>query len=110
MPSDLAAILTRLRLQPADLATPTASAAGQMELLLARISALTDALRDDATAGADASGTARAGDDFQVAARLLLADLALVAAQLRGQTNALADSLNAALEGLQAALDDSSAE
>jgi len=104
-PSDLAAILTRLRLQPADLTSPAAAAEGQVELLLARVGALTDALRAEPDALRSPDAAARAREEFQTAARLLLADLGFVASHLRGQTNALSDSLTGALRRLHDALE-----
>jgi hypothetical protein len=56
------------------------------------MAALTDALRDGGS-----------NETCRLAERLLLTDLALVAAQFRGRTNALNESLTRALEALAAA-------
>ena len=94
-PTDLLDILTRLRLQPPDTTSADAAVRGYLELLLARISALTDALRTERVEAAQEA----------LAARLLLADVTAVVAQLRGQTNELAVSLSAALSATQAILE-----
>lgn len=90
---NLAALLERLRLQPAGARTPSDVSQVQLDFLLARIGSLTDALRG--------SGWDEAS---RVASRLLLSDLALVAAQFRGDANAISESLSKASEGLSAAL------
>ena len=90
---DLTALLERLRLQPAGASTPSEVTRAQLDLLLARIGSLTEALRN-----ADRNETTR------LASRLLLSDLALVAAQFRGSANAMSASLSHALEGLTRAL------
>jgi hypothetical protein len=90
--ADLLDILTRLRLQPADATSAAAAARGQLEIVVARIAALTDALR---AGGGDA--------DARLASRLLLADVGQVVAQLRGEANELAAALDRALEALRSA-------
>jgi hypothetical protein len=95
--ADLTALLERFALRPAGAKRPGDVSQAEIELLLARISALTSALQR-------ASGNEAA----RLATRLLLSDLALVAAQFRGGTNALAASLTGALEGLERVLGDES--
>lgn len=90
--ADLLDILTRLALRPADVGSSAAAVRGQQDLLLARVSALTAAVRD-----------APAGDDARLAARLLLADIGLVLAHLRGQATELAAALDEALGSLRSA-------
>jgi hypothetical protein len=97
-PADLLDILTRLRLQPADTTSADAAVRGYLDLLMARIAALTAALR---------SGSVEPVQEA-LAARLLLADVTAVVAQLRGHANELALSLSAALHATRAALDDAS--
>lgn len=90
---NLTALLERLRLQPAGARTPSEVTQVQLDFLLARIGSLTETLR--ATTSDDAA---------RLASRLLLSDVALVAAQFRGDANAISQSLSKALEGLSAAL------
>lgn len=90
---DLTASLERLRLQPAGTRTPSEVTQVQLDFLLARISSLTETLR--ATNSEDAA---------RLASRLLLSDVALVAAQFRGEANAMSRSLSTALEGLATSL------
>lgn len=92
---DLTAILQRLRLQQADAQAPPEITRTQIELLLARVAALTDAIRR----ATSPNGTSRA------AFRLLLADLAMVTAQLRGNTTALDERLTRALDDARLALE-----
>lgn len=91
----LAALLQQLRLQQADGKLPSEVTQAQVDLLLARIASLTEALR----------GAAEQNATFRVGARLLLADVAMVAAQFRGNTNAFGERLTRALESAQQALD-----
>jgi hypothetical protein len=91
LPDDLTALVECIRLQPASAQLSADVAQAQLEVLLARIAALTEALRN-----APATDSARFG------ARLLLADLALVTAQFRGRTNAAHETLTRAIEGLGA--------
>lgn len=91
---DLTALLERLRLQPAGPASLSEVNRAQLDLLLARIASLTDALR-----GAPSDETSR------LAARLLLADLGLVAAQFRGRANDIAGALTRALDGIRCGLE-----
>ena len=92
---DLSLVLQQLRLQQADGKSPSDVTQAQVELLLARIAALTDELR-----GAHPSETSGA------TARLLLADLAMAAAQFRGHANELGERLTRALDNARLALDD----
>ena len=91
---DLTALLERLRLQPAGPASLPEVNRAQLDLLLARIASLTDAVR-----GAPPDETSR------LAARLLLADLGLVAAQFRGRANDTASALTRALDGIRSGLE-----
>ena len=81
-PSDLAALLERFRLRPQEVPTVAVAGQAQLDLALARIKALTELLR-----------AGEPGDDARVAERLLLADLGLVSAWLRGQANETAAAL-----------------
>lgn len=92
---DLTAILQQIRLQQADNQSPSEITGSQIELLLTRVAALTNALRR----AKPANGMSRA------ASRLLLADLAMVTAQLRANTNALDGRLTRALDDARAALE-----
>jgi hypothetical protein len=92
-PEELKALLERLRLQSAGPRTSPEVAQAQQDLLLARIAALTEAVR----------GSGRS-DVATLASRLLLDDLALVIAQFRGEANGIHASLSGALDGLTAAL------
>ena len=91
---DLTALLERLRLQPAGAASLSEVNRAHLDLLLARIASLTEALR-----GAQSDETSR------LAARLLLAALGLVAAQFRGRANDTADALTRALDGIRSGLE-----
>jgi hypothetical protein len=92
-PDDLTDLLERCRLQAAGGKSPDEVTQGELDLLLARIDLLTSALR-----AAEANETAR------LATRLLLLDVGLVAAQLRGRVNVLRDSLTGASEAFTVAL------
>ena len=72
------------------------AAAGQphVELLVARVAAVTEALRD-----ADSNEATR------LAERMLVADLALLAAQFRAGANAIGTSLAGALDTLRGTLE-----
>lgn len=87
---DLTALLERLRLQPAGPASLSEVNRAQLDLLLARIASLTEALRD-----------APSDETSRLAARLLLADLSSVAAQFRGRANDIAGALTRALDGIR---------
>jgi hypothetical protein len=67
---------------------------GQVELLLARIAALTDALRG-----------AEPNDATVIATRVLISDLTLVAGQFRGRANGMRKELTTALADLRGAFD-----
>ena len=89
-------LLERLRLQLASAGSlPPDVAQTQVDFLLARIAALTEALRG---AGGD--------DTTRLATRVLLSDLALVAAQFRGRANAVGASLTGALDGIRVVMED----
>jgi hypothetical protein len=92
LPDDLASLLERFSAEAAGSRLPAQVAESELELLLARVAALTELLR-----------TAAANDTARVAARLLLADVAMAASRLRGQTNAVSETLTRALESLAAA-------
>ena len=91
---DLTALLQDLRLQRAGAQSPAKVSQAQTDLLLARISSLTDSLR-----GVELNGPSRA------AGRLLLADLAMVAAEIRGNATTVHEQLTATLEDARAALE-----
>ena len=91
---DLTALLERLRLQPAGVGSLSEVNRAQLDLLLARIASLTDVLRD-----------APSDETSRLAARLLLADLGLVAAQFRGRTNDIAGALTRAVDGIRSGLE-----
>ena len=91
---DLAALLQQLRLQQPGAKSPSEVHRAQTDLLLARISSLTDRLRG--TGWNEAS---------RAAARLLLADLAMVTAQFRGHATAISETLAATLESVRADLE-----
>ena len=91
---DLTALLQELRLQRAGAQSPAEVTQAQTHLLLARITSLTDTLRG-----------AEWNDPVRAAARLLLADLAMVAAQLRGNATATGHELTGTLERVRAALE-----
>ena len=91
---DLAALLERLWLQPAGAASLSEVNRTHLDLLLARIASLTEALR-----GAQSDETSR------LAVRLLLTDLDLVAAQFRGRANDTAGTLMRALDGIRSGLE-----
>ena len=91
---DLTAVLERLRLHQAGARSPSEVTQAQVELLLARIASLTDTLR-----GTEWNDASRA------AARLLLADLAMVEAQFRGNANAIGERLTGTLENVRRILE-----
>ena len=90
---DLTRLLERLGVERGQAQTPAQAGDAQVELLIARITVLTEALR-----GAEANEAAR------LAARMLVADLAQVTAQFRGRTNGIRASLDAAVQEMRAAL------
>ena len=84
-------LLERLRLPPAG-AKPTSDVTlEQVDVLLARIASLTEALR-----GAAENETTR------LASRILIGDLALVVAQFRGRANELTAALTRARDDIRA--------
>ena len=94
-PAALAAALERLQLRPATVETVEAATRGQVELACARIAALTDLLR------ADTACT----DTTRLTARLLLAELGAVSAQLRAQATESAAALTRALDSIRMLLE-----
>ena len=91
---DLTAVLRRLRLHEAGTLSPSEVTQAQVELLLARIASLTETLRGAAS-----------NEASRTAAHLLLADLAMVAAQVRGNTNALGERLTHVLANVRLTLE-----
>lgn len=90
-PGDLTVLLERLRLPPAG-AKPTSDVTlEQVDVLLARIASLTEALRGAAE-----------NETTQLASRILIGDLALVAAQFRGRANELTAALTRASDDIRA--------
>jgi hypothetical protein len=83
---DLTALLERFRLEASAKSTAEVTEA-QLDIALARIAALTEALRN-----------ADDGEASRLASRLLLGDLAMVAAYFRARTNDIAVSLSRVLE------------
>ncbi len=93
-PGDLTVLLERLRLPPAG-AKPTSDVTlEQVDVLLARIASLTEALRGAAE-----------NETTQLASRILIGDLALVAAQFRGRANELSSALTRARDDIRAELE-----
>jgi DNA anti-recombination protein RmuC len=90
---DLTRLLEQLAIERGQAQTPAQAGEAQVELLAARITLLTEALR-----GAEASDAAR------LAARLLVADLAQLTAQFRARTNGIRASLESAVEEMRAAI------
>jgi hypothetical protein len=88
-PIDVAALLERLRLRPQDVSTAAAASRAHIELILARITALTELLERDGVSH----------DTRRVATRLLLADLGVVSAWFRAQANEAASALSRVLDG-----------
>ena len=99
MRCDLTAVLRQLRLHQAWTQSPSEITQAQVELLLVRIAVLTEALR-----GTESNESSRS------ATRLLLADVAMVSAQFRGNTNALGERLTRLLEHTRLALESVAAE
>ncbi len=90
---DLALLLERFRAERAGARTAEDMIDEQVQVLLARIAALTDAL-----------GGTELNDASRIASRVLLSDLAFVAAQFRGRANTMRASLGKTLEDLHAAI------
>lgn len=88
-------VLQQLRLQHADKKSPSEVTQAEIELLLARIASLTETLGD----------STQSAETFRVAARLLLADVAMVTAHFRSDSNALSERVTRALEDAQLALE-----
>jgi hypothetical protein len=91
--NDLTALLEGLALQRAP-KTPDEAAGAQVDFLIARMTLLTGVLR-----------RAEANEATRLASRMLIADLAQVAAQFRGSTNAISGSLSTVLDDLRGALE-----
>jgi phage-related baseplate assembly protein len=91
---DLTALLDRLALQRARAKTPAEAAAAQVEFLIARIALFTDVLR-----------RAEANEAARLTARMLLSDLAQVAAQFRGSATAMHASLETSLNDLRSVIE-----
>jgi len=87
---DLAALLERFPLERAGTRPSLEITEFQVQLLLSRIAALTDALRD-----------AESDETTRLAHHVLLSDLALVAGQFRGRANGLRASLVETLASLR---------
>ena len=90
---DLTRLLERFTVERGRAQTAAQAGDADIELLVARITLLTEALRD-----------AEETDAARLAARMLLADLAQVTAQFRGRTNGIRASLEAAVDEMRAAL------
>src|SRR5687767_13378847 len=86
---DLAALLDRFPVERMGAKAVADVTEAQLQTLLARIAALTDALRDT-----------QGGDAERLAARILVADLATVVGQFRGRANTLRATLAGAEQGL----------
>jgi len=93
-PDELASILERFRLEPAGDRQPSEITEAQLQLLLARIAAVTDTVR-----------ALESHETRRIASRILLDDLTVVAAQFRGRANAIAASLATAIAEMREALE-----
>jgi hypothetical protein len=93
-PDDLILLLERVRLPSAGAKPSSDVTLEQLDALIARIASLTDALR-----GAAEDETA------QLASRMLIGDLALVASQFRGRANDLVAALTRARDDLRVELE-----
>ena len=91
---ELTGLLERFRLPQAAAKATADVSQEQLDLLLARIASLTEALRD-----------AEANDTTRLATRLLLNDLGLVSAHFRARANEIGAALTRALEGISDELD-----
>ena len=89
-PDDLVRLLEQRHLPPGGAKHAEGVTHEQVDVLVARIASLTEALR----------GT-RESQTAQLASRILLEDLALVVAQLRGRANELVESLTRAQDGIR---------
>ena len=81
-PNDLVQLLERAHPAPAGAKRTSDVTLEQVDILLARVASLTDALRG-----------ALEGEAVHLTGRLLISDLALVTAQFRGRTNELVAAL-----------------
>jgi hypothetical protein len=94
-PADqLSALLQQLRLQAPRADSPSDAAQAHMDLLLDRLATLTSAVR-----AADTTELSRVG------ARVLLADVATTAAELRGHASAHAATLTRVIDSVREILD-----
>jgi len=91
--ADLAALLERFPVERVGARGTTEVAESQVQMLLARIAALTDALRE-----------AQGSEAERLAARMLVGDLATVVGQFRGRANTVRTALTGAEQGLREAL------
>lgn len=89
-PGELNTLLERLRLERAGSRPVEEMTEAQIQHLLARVAGLTDVLRE-----------AERNDAAQLASRLLLEDLAAVAAHFRGRANTMEQMLSKALADLR---------
>ena len=104
-PADgLRSVLRDLRVPQPGGKTASQATRAQIDLLLTRIGSLTEALRP-ALSGTAPPGDASDSDASDTATRLLLADLAMVAAQFRGNTGELGERLSHAVERARLALE-----
>jgi hypothetical protein len=93
-PDELILLLERLRLPSAGEKHASDVTLEQVDVLLARIASLTEALR-----GAEKDETA------QLTSRILIGDLAMVTAQFRGRANELVGALTRARDDIRGELD-----
>ena len=89
----LTQLLERLSVARGGTLTPAQAADDQVEALCARITLLTEALRD-----------VEPGEAARLASRLLLTDLAQVTALFRARANGIGASLDAAVEQMRSPL------
>ena len=92
-PADLTALIERFPVERAGAKGGPEVIESQAQLLLARIAALTDALRDG-----------QGSETERLAARMLVGDLATVVGQFRGRANTVRGALTEAEQGLREAL------
>ena len=93
-PEELILLLERLRRPSAGEKHAPDVTLEQVDVLLARIASLTEALRD-----------AKEDETAQLTSRILIGDLALVTAQFRGRANELAGALSRARDDIRGELD-----
>ena len=90
---DLTRLLERFTVEHGRAQTAAQAGDAEIELLVARMTLLTEALRD-----------AEPTDATRLAERMLLADLAQVTARFRGRTNGIRAALEAAVDEMRVAL------